>query len=65
MRHLHCGDVLAREGVGSVADEQACFTHSPGIRNERKKVIWEIMDTNAWNVVYSTIFCKTLKGEII
>lgn len=27
--YSHCGDVLAREGVGSVADEQACFTHSP------------------------------------
>lgn len=44
VRYLHCGDVLAGEGVGSVADEQACFTHSPGIRNERKKVIWEITD---------------------
>lgn len=44
MRYLHCGDVLAGEGVGRVADEQACFTHSPGIRNERKRVIWEITD---------------------
>lgn len=29
---LHCGDVLPREGVGGVADEQACFTHSPEVR---------------------------------
>lgn len=32
--YLHCGDVLSREGIGSVADEQACFTHSPEIRKE-------------------------------
>ena len=32
--YLHGGDVLSREGIGSVADEQACFTHSPEIRME-------------------------------
>lgn len=31
---LHCGDVLSREGIGSVADEQACFTNSPVRRKQ-------------------------------
>lgn len=33
MSDLHCGDVFAREGVGGVADEQTCLTHSPRKRN--------------------------------
>lgn len=35
--YLHCRDVLSREGIGSVADEQACFTHSPRIRKEGRE----------------------------
>lgn len=37
VRDLHGGDVLSREGIGSVADEQACFSHSPGIRDGQRK----------------------------
>lgn len=33
MSDLHCGDVFAREGVGGVADEQTCLTHSPRRKN--------------------------------
>lgn len=45
---LHCGDVFAREGIGGVADEQTCLTHSPRMRNERKTVIWRDKDEASW-----------------
>lgn len=45
---LHGGDVFAREGIGGVADEQTCLTHSPGMRNERKSVIWRDKDEACW-----------------
>lgn len=33
--HSHCGDVFSRKGVGGVADQQTCFTHSSGERRGR------------------------------
>jgi len=35
--YLHGGDVLPREGIGGVADEQAGFTHSPEMRKEEQR----------------------------
>lgn len=61
--YLHCGDVLSGEGIGSVADEQACFTHSPEIRKEKRGgKIWQRKNNNqsaAWfilTVVLITVY---------
>lgn len=59
---LHCGDVFAREGIGGVADEQTCLTHSPRRRDERKTVIWRDKDKacwllpGRWKVVYNLAY---------
>lgn len=42
LRYSHCGDVLSRKGIGGVADEQACLTHSSGREKERKKCVYFI-----------------------
>ena len=36
-RYSHSGDVLSREGVGGVADEQTCFPHSSEVGRKKDK----------------------------
>lgn len=73
MCYLHCGDVLSGEGIRSVADEQACFTHSPGIRNggeERFDREKKALKTEACclicaqSVVKYSIFFREMKATI-
>lgn len=37
--YSHCGDVLSRECIGGIADQQACFTNSPENRRKSKGTV--------------------------
>lgn len=54
--YLHCGDVLSREGIGSVADEQACFTHSPRRTEEGRDKDKTMIRTEDCCSIYSLSF---------
>lgn len=54
--YLHCRDVLSREGIGSVADEQACFTHSPRIRKEGREDGQKKYNDENWKLGFCSLY---------
>lgn len=64
--YLHCGDVLSREGIGGIADEQASLTHSSGQKDTKWKNRLNLMFSLRMTVLpnlLDSIFCNLYTGH--